>query len=210
MQTIEIQVFSFNELSNEAKERAINDYRSNGRDYSFYYDEIIESIKALSRVLPFKSDGRKWSDIKIDPPSEYTQELQGIRLYKFIVNNYYDDLFKSKYIKSIDRFVNYKPFICRNRLDYKKNPYTMIYSRLNRTNDEVLTGVCYDDDILKPIYDFLKKPDKNTTLDDLANDIGDAISKVFDDVEKWTNSDEFIREEIDANNYQFLENGEIY
>ena len=64
-------------------------------------------------------------------------------------------------------------------------------------------------DILQPVYDFLKQPDKSTTFEDLIGYIESAISKTFRNTDEWLSSDEFITEEINANDYEFTENGEL-
>ncbi len=77
-------------------------------------------------------------------------------------------------------------------------------------NSCVLTGVCYDQDILQPIYDFLKLPGKTTTFEDLIKDIENAISQTFRNNEEWVNSTEYITETIEANEYEFTKDGERF
>ncbi len=70
-----------------------------------------------------------------------------------------------------------------------------------------LTGVCYDMDILQPVYDFLEKTNTSTTFEELMNEIESAISKTFDNTDEWINSDEFIIDTIEANDYEFTKDG---
>jgi len=63
---------------------------------------------------------------------------------------------------------------------------------------------------MQPIYDFLKNPILSTTFEDLMNEIESAIRKTFDNTEEWVNSDEFIKDEIDANEYEFKADGTRY
>lgn len=92
--------------------------------------------------------------------SEEEEELCGVRLLKFIVNNYWHSLFKPK------TYWHGKDFNKQRR------------SRISVTEDCVLTGYCADMDILKPIYDFLKAPDKHTNLHDLMTSAS-AVSSAF-------------------------------
>ena len=85
-----------------------------------------------------------------------------------------------------------------------------IYSNIQFDNCCTLTGVCYDNDILQPVYDFLERPNLSTTFEDLIQEIESAISKTFDNTEEWLNSDEFIRDEIEANEYEFKADGSIF
>jgi hypothetical protein len=41
-------------------------------------------------------------------------------------------------------------------------------------------------------------------------EIGWSIAKTYDNVEKWVNSDEFIIDMIENNDYQFTEYGKLY
>jgi hypothetical protein len=210
MKTIEINLYSFDELSESAKENAINNYRQKyNYDCQFYFDEIIDSCKEVAELFEFKF-GREYTDVRTSHIDDDILNLSGVRLLKYIVNNYYNDLFVPKYIKSINRELRCQQFICEVRKDYKGNFYTMLYSKLKKDNSCVLTGMGYDDDILQPVYDFLKKPDKSTTFADLLKDIENAIRKTFEDVENWVNSDEYIIDNMQANEYEFTIDGKIY
>lgn len=112
---------------------------------------------------------------------------------------------------TIDKEVNYKPFICKVGTNHKGEKYTQIYSRIFRVNDGCpLTGVYFDYNILQPVYDFLKKPGKSTTFEDIIKDIESAIFKTFEETENWINSDSFIIDLFEANEYRFLKNGKVF
>lgn len=209
MKTIEIQLYKFSELSEDAKQTAINDHRNKGCNSQFYFDEIIGSVKAVCDLFNLETGG-EWSDLRTSLIDDAILEIKGERLYKYIINNFYNSLFSPVYIGSMDKSINGRQFIYKVRKNYKGEPYTQIYSKLKRDNSCTLTGICYDNYILQPVYDFLLNPDKNTTFEDLINDIGTAISKTFSNTEDWVNSDEFIIEELEANQYEFTEDGEMY
>jgi len=209
MKTVITEVYTFDELSETAKNKAIENYRYNYNDNSFYFDEIIDSVKKVIELFNLKT-GREWSDIRTNHIDENILQLSGARLFKYLINNYGNDLFTPKYIKCIDKEFRCKLFICEVKTGRNGNKYTFVYSKTKRDNSCVLTGCCYDEDILKPIYDFLKKPEANTTFEDLMNEIGDAISKTFSDTEEWINSSEFISEQFESNNYEFTEDGNIF
>jgi hypothetical protein len=204
MRTEKINIYSFDELSEDAKQKAIDQFRYNDNDGSFYFDEVIESVKAVCNLFDLKT-GRQYSDIRYNHIDDNILQLSGFRLQKYIWNNYKHDLFKGKYYslwsKKDKSFKHYKEGypVLKSR-----------YSKLFLSNECVLTGVCYDDDILQPVYDFLNKPDKSKTFEDLIKEIENAISKTFEDVETWLNSDEFIIDLFQANDYEFTEDGNIY
>jgi hypothetical protein len=208
MKTIRTKVYSFSELSEEAKEKAVSQYRNKDYDYQFYYNEIIDSVKKVVDLFNLKT-GREWTDIRTSDIDDNICNLSGVRLYKYIINNYGNCLFKPQYLKCIDRAVKYKAFICKINKG-QNGEYTMLYSKYKKDNSCVLTGVCYDDDILEPVYSFLARPDKSMTFEELINEVESAISKTFDNTTDWINSDEFITDEIEANDYQFTKDGKIF
>ena len=211
MRTIRTKVYQFSELSESAKESAINQYRNSGYEYQYYYDEIIESVKAVCELFNLKT-GREWTDIRTSHIDDNILELKGVRLYKYIVNNYWGNLYKRKFLGSIgdNRVIKHR-MSKTNFYDMSKgarvNSSNFIYSNIQFDNCCTLTGVCYDNDILQPIYDFLKRPNLSTTFEDLIQEIESAISRTFDNTETWLNSDEFIRDEIEANEYEFKADG---
>lgn len=198
-------VYSFDELSEAAQQKAIKSFRNKDYDNQSYFDEVTDSVKAVIELFNLKT-GRRYSDIRSSHIDDDILNLKGVRLYKYLMNNYYNELFKPKYIKSVDRVLKGKQFIFEVKKNYKGDPYTQIYSKLNRVGDCPLTGVCYDNDVLAPVYSFLKKI-IDITFEDLIKEIENAITKAYNDVEEWVNSDEFIKDEIENNGYTFLENG---
>jgi hypothetical protein len=209
MKTVMTEVFTFDELSETAKTKAIENYRNKDNGNEIYFDEIIESEKKVIDIFNLKT-GREYSDIRTSHIDDTILELKGVRLFKYLINNYGNDLFTPKYIKCIDKEFRCKLFICEVKTGRDGKKYTLVYSKTKRDNSCTLTGTCYDEAILKPIYDFLKKPKENTTFEDLMNEIGEAISKTFSDTEEWINSDEFIAESLESNSYEFTEDGNIF
>jgi len=111
---------------------------------------------------------------------------------KFIVNNYWHTLFKPKtyYLNG----------------NFKKQRKSRVFT------DKccVLTGYCADEDILKPIHDFLKSPDKDTTLYDLMDKCLDSFFKSCRDDMEYQCSEECFEESCEANDYEFYESGKMY
>lgn len=165
MRTIRTKVYEFNELSENAQQKAIDNYRNRNNSYNvqYLYDEITDSAKAVAELFNLKF-GRECTDIRTGHIDDNILALSGVRLYKYIVNNYYNNLFTPKYIKTIDRELKCKQFICKV-YDGVKGRFTQLFSKLTMVNDGCpLTGVCYDNDILEPVYEFLKNPNKERQL----------------------------------------------
>lgn len=201
MRTIRIKLYKFNELSKSAKQKAIENYRNS--DNYFDYSDIEGSVKAVIELFNLKT-GRTWDDIRTSHIDDSILELKGIRLATYLWNNYKTELFKGKYFSLWSKTEkSYKHY---------KEGYPVLKSRHSKVilnNDCTLTGVSFDNDILQPVYDFLKKPDVNTTFEDLIKDIENAISKCYRDTEEWINSDEYITETIEANDYEFTQDGKL-
>jgi hypothetical protein len=209
MQTVTIELFKFNELSEDAKQTAIDNYRYNNDGGAIH--EVIASANAAVELFNLKT-GNEYSAVRHSHIDDCILELKGIRAYKYILNNYGNKLFKPKFIKSVKGHKFYNQVICE-RYDFTKygnGLSTFIYSKNRVTDSCVLTGVCYDDDILQPVYDFLAKPCKYTTIQDIFEQLGEAIAKTFADYEDWVNSDEYISEFFEGNDYDFTIDGKRY
>jgi hypothetical protein len=209
MQTITLQLFKFNELSEDAQQVAIDNYRNSGNNDGGAIDEVIDSAKAATELFNLRT-GNEYSDVRHSHIDDDILELKGIRAYKYLLNNYGGELFKRKYIKHYPEHKYIPQFYCERKTYKNGNKSTFVYSRYKTTDSCVLTGVCYDDDILSPVYDFLAKPCQHTTIQDIFEELGEAIAKTFQDYEEWINSDEYISDFLEANGFDFTENGKRY
>ena len=188
--TIRTKVYKFEELSEQAKEKAIEWYRNSDNDFC-WSDEILETVKTALKHFDCKlSDWSiDWDNINRSSWSikfefnyeDEVKELNGARLFKYIQNNY---------LKYYDK--------------YKKEYRTDLLS-----GNCPFTGVCYDESFLDPIRKFMKKPD-STTFEEL---IEDATRSAFSDgCDEWEaqQTDEYITEQITANEYEFLVTGKKF
>ena len=99
---------------------------------------------------------------------------------------------------------------------YYKDGYPVLKSRHSKVildNCCVLTGVCYDNSLLQPIYDFLEryneKKDYYLYMDfqTLLNDCFESLEKDVKDEEDAQYKDDVISENIEANEYEFTADG---
>lgn len=209
MKTVSINLFKFDELSEDAQQIAIDEERNSERYLQHYFDEVTDSVKAVLNLFDLKT-GRTYSDVKTSHIDDAILNLSGVRLYKYLVNNYYNSLFTPQYKGLRNRAIRGKQMIFEVRKGSNGNEYTQIYSKLRRSCDCPLTGVCYDMDILKPVLDFLKRPDKGTTFENLISETECAIRKTYENTEDWLSSDEFIKEDLQTNGIEFTEDGNRY
>jgi hypothetical protein len=189
MKTVNLNLYSFDELSENAQEKVISTWRDN--DLYFWDSENTNSLNAFCKIFDIKIKDYEYGyrnyinssfNLSLD-----ILEFKNVLAYKYLWNNYKSDVFKPKY--------------------YYKNGKKRL-SKIQLNNDCVLTGYYIDNEILAPIYDFLEKPD-NSSIEDLLNDcLNNWLSACRKDYEYW-NSAECIREEIKDNDYLFLANGQL-
>lgn len=204
-----ITILKFDELSYEAKQTAIENYRN--KDYELAWaDENRQSMEEFSKIFPIKVTdwcygiGGEGVTFRFEVDHDEVEELSGWRLAAKLWTNYKDDLFKGKYYSS-----SFRPHPVT-----KEHPagitYTKRYSKIFLENSCVLTGYCMDDNILGPIYDFLDKPTNQTFRDLLEDCFHEWIKACNADIE-WQNSDEYISGNLVlANEYEFTEDGETF
>jgi hypothetical protein len=209
MKTITLELFKFNELSEGAKQTAIDNYRRQHNNDGGAINEIIDSAKAAIELFNLKT-GRQYSDVCTCRIDDDILQLKGIRAYKYLLNNYGGELFKRAYIKHYDSHKYIPQFYCERKTYKNGSKSTFVYSKMNKNSECVLTGVCYDDDILRPVYDFLAKPCQHTTIQDIFEELGEAIAKTFNDYEEWINSDEYITYLLECDFYDFTIDGNRY
>jgi len=199
---IEKTVYQFNELSDEAKEKARDWWR---QGYEFQWDEVTASMEAHAKALGVKL-GHWELDVeayRMNIPFEMTQSdgvlaLTGLRLRTWLINNVWTHLERGKYFSTSgstdpDGHYHYK-------------------FRHSKTTHEVLcpfTGVCYDETLLDSIRKFIAKPNETDTLRDLVRKaFEDLAHNIQSEYEGAMENDE-VDESIRANEYEFMEDGRI-
>lgn len=215
MRTVEVCLYKFDELSEQAQRKALDNYEV---ETQFYWNEAHETVKKFHDLFGTKEGIHSWLDIRTGHIDSDIMELSGFRLQKYIWNNFGDELFTRKYLKDGGLFDAKKPNH-RMRKQYQittKCPNqgkfsSSFYSNIQKDNCCVLTGICYDDDMLSPIYKFLKMRDfeKSPCFEGLLEECTEALRKSLENEDEYRNSDEAKTEEIEANEYEFDEDGEM-
>ena len=184
MRTIEIKAYKFDELSDDAKETAIENFTYD-MEY-FGSDDVLNSIQQAlkhfdSSLEDYSIDwlNANSSHFKISM-NEDIAELSHIRLWKYIHNcgmlSYY-----CKYSKGL-----------KNTLD----------------GNCPFTGVCFDEDFLDEIREFMKKPDRRTFKDLLYNAVENVLQAAQKDYEEQF-EENYLSDHFDANRFEFDENGNM-
>lgn len=214
MKEVKVKLYEFSELSEQAKERVRDDNRERYGDSSWSYDEAHESVSKFNEIFGTQEGCRNWLDFSTSHIDDNVLELQGDRLQRYIWNNYRNDLWKGKYhsVKTDDHEIKHKRV--KSQTFKNGNIHNAYYSAIFLDNCCVLTGVCYDDDLLKPIHDFMDaRPEGSvatTNFQDLLEDCFSALKKSLEDESDYMQTDEYIDEQIESNCGMFLENGVEY
>jgi len=183
--TIRVKVYQFSELKTEnAKQNAIEWFRD-GNEYHCS-DDVLDSIK--KGLLHFGAELKNYSidwdninvcDFSIDMgTTDEIEELKGARLWKYLHNN--------------------------NLLTYWNKYHKKTENLL--AGDCPFTGICFDEDFLDNIRQFVKKPDSTTFKELLTDAVYNTINAGCKDWE-YQQSDEAIIETIEANEYEFKADG---
>lgn len=215
MKTIEIKLFKFEELNEEAKRKAIEQERENVHT-DFIYDEAHETVKKFNNLFGTSEGRNSWLESHIDAFEHNVLELKGLRLRKYILNNFGSGLFKGRYKgKLVDTFADGTKIPKSDKHPIGKRHVKRYSKALKDDTCCVLTGVCYDNSLLQPMYEFLEwklRPDYNKDLD-LEDLIKDCFKSLEDSIEseiEYLHSDEGIIESIEAKEHDFTEEGLIY
>lgn len=187
MKTVSINLFSFDELNDKAKKKAI-DWHAETFDSSWIYEEFGSSLKALCDIHPYFKATR-YNTITVG----LNNDIKGARLYKWISNNLSDRIYSIKpkaYEKNGKKHTSKIQFV--------------------KSEDAVLTGHIYDFTLLEPIYDFMKKPIESISLSRL---IDRGVKKLTKEVEEEV-TDSIYGEQALADLAElgdaFLENGSYF
>lgn len=198
MKTKTIKVYTITELSDDAKDHAYHEWL-NSWEYR-WGSENEESLKAFAAIFPVKI--KDWSyggrgegvDFEMMCNDEVT-ELTSHRLAKYIWNNYQNKIWKGKYYSTGGHYDEKKQY------QYKQR-----HSKIQLESSCPLTGYCVDDDILKPVLDFLKKPTEQNFKEVVEDCFHSWVKHCTDDME-YSSSMETFLEDAEANQYEFTEDG---
>lgn len=198
-QTISTTVYTFDELSDEAKEVAIQNER-NGRSYfndipwrSEYADSLSAFCDRFGVTTDVHYDDRNY--IRQSTLPEYGESIRGLRLRTYVINNYSDVLYERK-----KQYVN--GYGSKHRI-----------SRVFMTETCCpFTHFCGDEALLQPIRDFVTgKTSHRPTYDlnDLLSDCVHSFNLAWECEVDTYYSDETITEYLREWEFQFTEDGEL-
>ena len=195
----QITVYSIKELEEDARGKAINDYRSI-IDESFWGsgDDIVDSYKSCLHVFNITLEDyslgpydRPFAKLDID---DDIKELRGARALAWLENNGINDLriTRDEYLK--------------NRTDYFKygKAFRIPYYRIGHVKPCPLTGTCYDEVFLESLLNDVKS---GCDLEDAFNNLRYVCTKLLENEADSRSSEEYIIEELEAKGYLFSSEG---
>lgn len=202
MRTIEVNVYNYTELSDNAKQRVKEWIFQHGY---FWTDEAWGSLQGLEKLFPGlrirSANFSTWADVDYSTGQmdENLLNLSGARLRTWLINNIYEYLYQRKPQGKYQK--NEKT----GKWDYKRRS-RVIYTE----TDCPFTGYCMDCDILEPIREFIKSPSENVNMDDLIWRCVYCWKMSAETDCEYQETDEYMAEHCESNNYQFFEDGKIY
>jgi len=193
MEQVTVNVFEYKELSEEAKEKVLNEVRS--WDLYAWEHENRATLDAFCDEwgitnLDWEYGGYRPSHISGSFNFDEEENLKGVRLRTWIINNHWGDLYRKKYV---------------GWLKTQKRPH---HSKC-QIEEAMPTGYYLDSVIRRPIYKFLQKPN-GQLMEDILKDCLEEWVEACNEESEYCFSREGIEELITINEYRFLENGQLF
>ena len=202
--TISYDVFKFEELEPEAQEKVVENWRDDtyAQGDFFWLEETVESMKELFKTV----DGIRLADyeieydyyyrstVRIEYDNDDVKELSGPRAQAWLENNL---LYKLRETRA------FQHRIYRYSHDNNK-PHT--YTKYGKYKDCPFTGYCADDNLLYKLIDDINRGE--TVHDALMNVVYNTGKFCSEEIEAQL-SDEYIREHVTANGYEFTREGRM-
>jgi hypothetical protein len=210
--TIEVKLYSFEELSEEAKQVAIKKFRGDGIDISHCYDDAHESVKKFHEMFGSEEGYRSWLDVRTGHIDDNILELSGNRLRTYLINNFPSAFYERKYRKhgkNREEKPKYHRLIAKVNTTRDGKFYPVYRSNFETESSCPFTGACYDEYLLFPFKEFIKAPD-NRDFEDILNEAVGSLAKSLEDEQEYRDSDESIIEELSSNDCEYTEEGEEY
>ncbi|GCD12620.1 hypothetical protein [Clostridium tagluense] len=204
-ENVQYKVYAYNELSARAKEKALQDF-CNDEDYIGADNE--KSLDKFSEIFPvinlsWEYGDRNFINFDLDCEYEEIEKLTGVRLSKYLWNNYKTDLFQGKFFSLWSKTE-------KSKTNPKVGELKIRHSKTIKDNCCVMTGYYVDEALLTPIYEFMNKPNDNITFKGLIAKCLNSWVKCCNEDYNFHYSEESFQENCDSNNWEFLISGKMY
>ena len=218
MKEVKTKLYSFDELKEDIQDIIIAEQQYH-RDFAEdYYAEYEETLGAFEELMGINVTNWSVNSCCYNYRVEYAisaysdgyyhdvdgEEITGKYLWRYIMNNVWNDMFPRKKFYSSNAGYN------REKKRWNKQRYSKVIRE--QWDNCVLTGVCYDYDILKPIADYLSKPiNDNYTLEDLVHDCLDNFFSAWQHEIEYCNSYDGVKKWLlEFDDSEYFENGKVF
>lgn len=191
-----ITTYSFDELNEKAKEKAYSEWYL---EYQIFDDELLDTLSKFCdifgiRLISYDVDEYNYNyKFSLDGWDSNAKELSEIRFAKYIANNFGEYVEKPKTYWS-------------KNLESRKTRK----SRIQTNRDCPLTGVCFDLDILNPVFDCIDFKRTFCDVYELFNACLNSFFKAWQHEIEYQLSEEHFEKLCNLNEYEFLEDGTFY
>jgi hypothetical protein len=182
MKKIEIELYNYEELSDDAKKKVIEDIRSqdNYDLVEFFITDLNKSLHSIAKPFGGVRD------------AFYGSDYNGLPYIK--IHNSYPDM---THDEQAELFLN----------ALANNGYDIVEGAPLFVGVCGFSGTCYDEEILEFLWAQIKN--KTTIYRSFIN-LGDKLCKMIKEHEEWIASDEYILESLDETEETYLKTGEKY
>ena len=195
MRIVEVKVYEFNELSEKAKERAVEKYNYLEPDVSIW--KIIKEFETHFGLKVESRDLERYFKIRFDNDDyDDISTLNGERLYRYIQNNFHDTLYKRKEYGIVKDY----------RYTGKKRVSRILYEK----TECPFTGLWLDESLLEPVREFMRKIEYGLTLKGLMERCVSNLVGEYKEYIEYLESEEHFAEYCEANDWEFFEDGTMY
>lgn len=214
MKELTIKVYSFDELSKEVQYKIIErerwDVMDNAMECSgMEFDDTLKEFERItdSRVTGYDvgycgyNFGRVCSD-KLAFEEFDLEDLSGKLLFRYISNEIMPYLIRGKYYSTCGKYDK------NGKYTYKSRRSKVLMESFDGCP---LTGVCYDCDVLEPLFDYYRnwaRPEyRSLTFRDVMERCYDSLFYTLYKEYEYRASDESVREELSAREDYYYEDG---
>ena len=199
MKTHTINTYSFAELSEESKATAIDQCREVEIE-NYDNSEITDTWKAMEKLFNVRAEADLYGRVSVNFNNwrDEARELTGARAMAYAWNNFGGSILKGKYYSTSGKWID------------GKYTYKSLHSKCQLEYSCPLTGMCYDHDGLDPMYNLMHGKEWNATLESVIRDCFESLEKASIAEFEYRTSNEGVRETIEANDWEFTEDGFFY
>lgn len=200
--------YSLDELSEKAQARAFSKWLAH-TEY-FNTGEIEATLNEFCRLFDVKCNYWEFDAyshsfrFKILNDAFDDENMNGIRLAKYIWNNYAKYIMQGKYFSLWSKTEKSENNPLMGKLKSRRSKVLL------SMDDCPLTGVCFDCDVLSGVVKCLTYKKLYDSYEEIIDECLESLFKTAEQDCEYQISEEYFREEAAANDYEYDENGNVF